>query len=138
MATSRARGFTLIELMIVIATLGILIAITLPAFQDYSIRARNTECLAMASKAKAAVGEGLHILDGFSAERTAFQGAPTRYCAAIEINDDGVITAATQNTGAAPPAIFELVPTRGTAAIEWECTETNGAAAAQLPAACRP
>lgn len=138
MAKSRVKGFTLIELMIVIAILGILIAIALPAFQDYSIRARNTECLTMASKAKAAVGEGLHILDGFSAEGTAFQGAPTRYCLAIVIDDEGVITATTRNTGADPAAIFELVPTRGAAAIEWECTEINSVATAQLPAACRP
>ena len=51
------KGFTLIELMIVIAILGILIAIALPAYQDYSIRTKNTECLNIAAALKLAIAE---------------------------------------------------------------------------------
>ena len=53
----RARGFTLIELMLVTAMIGLLAAIALPAYQDYTIRARGAEVLALASPAQRAVAE---------------------------------------------------------------------------------
>jgi len=54
---SNAKGFTLIELMIVIAIIGILAALALPAYQDYTIRARVTEGLALAAETKVAVAD---------------------------------------------------------------------------------
>ncbi len=54
---SLQKGFTLIELMIVVAIIGILAAIAIPAYQDYTIRAQVTEGLSLASSAKAAIAE---------------------------------------------------------------------------------
>lgn len=132
------RGFTLIELMIVIAILSTLVAIAMPAYQNYSIRAKNSECLNLATAAKIAVGEGMHVLAEFSADGTAYgNSGDTRYCASITIDDDGIITATTRGTSGDPLAIFELTPERNAAAITWTCRETNSAPTSQLPAKCR-
>src|SRR6188768_2934692 len=55
--TKLQKGFTLIELMIVVAIIGILAAIAIPAYQDYTIRAQVTEGLNLASDLKASIGE---------------------------------------------------------------------------------
>lgn len=130
-------GFTLIELMIVIAILGIIIAIALPAYQDYSIRAKNSECLSVAASAKLGVGETLHTANTFSGAATGYAFPGSTYCESVVVDDTGLITATTRATGATTPAVFELEPTTIASAITWECRETAGAPASQIPSACR-
>lgn len=140
MKRAAQQGFTLIELMIVIAILGILIAIALPAYQDYSIRTKKSECLSTAAAAKLAVAETFSSgtlmtnIDG-TAAGYAFGGSD--YCASIAISG-GAITAVTQNTGATAETTFTLNPTAtaGSGHIEWTCTYSGGTAA-QVPSECR-
>lgn len=133
----RTAGFTLIELMIVIAILGILIAIAAPAYADFAIRAKNAECLNMAAAAKVGVAETLHTANGFTAASTGYAFAGTKYCESVIIDDSGLITATTRDTGAEINAVFELEPQNQSGSITWGCREISGARPTQIPAACR-
>jgi type IV pilus assembly protein PilA len=90
------KGFTLIELMIVVAIVGILAAVALPAYQDYTVRARVTEGLSLAAAAKIAVAENNANGNAFGA---AYGGTvATRSVGATACNTAGACTVAELNT----------------------------------------
>ncbi|MGJ4728404.1 pilin [Luteimonas sp. SDU101] len=133
------QGFTLIELMIVIAILGILIAIALPAYNDYSIRAKNSECLNVAASPKLAIAEtyqsnGNQWPADFAA--AGYVPSTTDYCGQATYVANGVFTiASTSATGGA--VTFRFTPTAaGTAAINWACALDAGSPN-HVPAECR-
>jgi len=139
------KGFTLIEQMIVVAIIGILAAVALPAYQDYTIRARVSEALAQASPAKLAVSETAAALGGLANVTAAnsgfaFTANATPNVAIIVITDaTGVITVTTRATGAAVQPVLTLTPTAGASAddpLSWDCAQTAGLAK-HVPATCR-
>ncbi|MCS4533191.1 pilin [Neisseria sp. CSL10203-ORH2] len=105
------KGFTLIELMIVVAIIGILAAIALPAYQDYTARAKVSEVVLAASQCRTAVTEasqtgfaGNATANGFGCDETVAgtgnagaSGAHSQYVKSVNTADNGTITVVAQN-----------------------------------------
>jgi len=132
------KGFTLIELMIVIAILGILIAIALPAYQDYTIRARVAEGITLAATAKLAVSETAMSNNALPASQAAtgyVSPAATPNVTSIAIGANGPITIT--YTAAAGGGTLILVPTlQANGDVTWTCN-TGTLLTKYRPASCR-
>lgn len=140
-------GFTLIELMIVVAIIGILAAVALPAYQDYTIRSKVSEGLALAAAAKAAVAETnasvgslpiTNALAGLPASGTITGNAVT----SVGVGASGVITITYNATLGGTPSMngqtVVLTPTVGAGSVTWACGNgTDTTRYKYLPSNCR-
>ncbi len=133
------KGFTLIELMIVVAIVGILAAVAIPAYQDYTVRARVTEGLSLASAAKVTVAENAANGSALAAGYTA--PAATLNVTSVAIDAGGLITVTLTTKAGGGTVVFTPAPvlvagTPPNDRITWTCT---GGTLAQKyrPAECR-
>jgi len=141
------KGFTLIELMIVVAIIGILAAIAIPAYQDYTIRAKVTEGLNLADAAKTTVAESFQsggLIPGLSAAAGSWNGSftATKYVTSITIAaatgaitityssaNIGPLTAGNNVLVLTPNILGALLTATATGNIDWACTSAGVATA---------
>jgi type IV pilus assembly protein PilA len=150
------KGFTLIELMIVVAIIGILAAVALPAYQDYTVRAKMSEVILAASACRTSITEVYQTggtapaADGWGCENTT--GGSSKYVDKVNTDKNGVITVtiATGINANVDGKKVTLTPYVGTATADsvahmgqgvnkWICGDPTGTtlAAKYLPGSCR-
>lgn len=139
---SLQKGFTLIELMIVVAIIGILAAIALPAYQDYTARSQMAEAFSLAGGQKGTVAEyhadkGDWPADNAEAGMASPASINGKYVAEVE-TEDGVIVATMRGTGVASGIqgkTLTLSAIVNDGSYDWRCS--SDALPKYLPASCR-
>lgn len=143
----RQQGFTLIELMIVVAIIGILAAVAIPAYQDYTARSQVSEGFSLSDGVKSNIADYWTNNGGFpgdnpTANLPAAASIRGKYVSTVSVGTSGVITILFKSVGVAGPIqgkTFQISPSAGTGgALNWTCAAGGSSAIAvkYLPKSC--
>jgi type IV pilus assembly protein PilA len=147
---NNTQGFTLIELMIVVAIIAILAAIALPAYQDYTIRAQVSECAMLNSVVKTNITEVRQSTGVFPATNVAAGLPPAatifgKYISQVAVTAGGVLectyssTAPQRANALIDGKVLTFTPTSNVGSVSWTCDSSGAGAMPQryLPTICR-
>ena len=138
------RGFTLIELMIVVAIIAIILTLALPVYTNYTIRAKMGEALGVAASPKTAVTttcQANRTLASLDNDAAGYSFTTSKYVSLVQVSGpctNPLITITTQNTGTNPDPVITLTGTyeENTGHFDWTCGSTT-APDYLLPTECR-
>jgi type IV pilus assembly protein PilA len=132
-------GFTLIELMIVVAIIGILAAVALPAYQDYTIRSRVAELILQASAFKTSVSEKVFNDGTLATAGIGLTVATTGKISGGSVADTGTITIQGANTATSVGTAVTIIlsPVINAGQVVWACLTPNTAHHKYVPHSCR-
>jgi type IV pilus assembly protein PilA len=140
------KGFTLIELMIVVAIIGILAAVALPAYQDYTVRAKVSEVILAASAAKTTIAEAAQVNGAMPSGTSLVDSQSSTYVAKVEYAQGGdtstgviTVTTSTKDSKISGKKITMTGTLQSTGQVTWVCgpAATDGIEVKYLPASCK-